>query len=92
MASMMGTSLAFNKAERRCSAPEKYRRERIMELIFIAFVGTLGLVVAELRDLFRRRPSFAASTKLSATPRLVRRALDEVRAASTDEERYEDAA
>lgn len=89
---MMAASLAFNKVERRCSAPEKYRRERIMELIFIAFVGTFALMVAELRDLFRRRPSLAALTKSSATaPRLVRRTLGDVRA-STDEERYDDAA
>jgi hypothetical protein len=88
---MRGASLAFNKAERRCCAPAKYHPERIMELIVIAYVGTLGLVLAELRDLTRRRRSFAASTEISAAPRLVTRTLGDVRA-PTDEERYQDAA
>jgi hypothetical protein len=62
-----------------------------MELIFIAFVGTFALMVAELRDLFRRWPSQVASTDSSAGPRLVGRTLGDIRA-PIDEERYDDAA
>jgi hypothetical protein len=61
-----------------------------MELIFIAFVGTVGLVIAELRDLLRRRPQIASS-KPSAAPRLVARTFADVRT-STDEQRYDNAA